>query len=199
MIPAVITDHVEQAADRLTSMFADRRVIEAMLRSYIKRIQRIEDELWKVINARDFLGTPAGIVLDILGQIVGEARDSRTDADYLEAIRIRILINKSSGKTLDLMRILNAAARGAWWDYWDDFPAGFGWAFGGSASAWKALKKYMKEAKGGGIGASGYYLPTASVEKGLRYSSTVGTAPLARPYGSTTLGGPDTVYAHTGA
>lgn len=197
MIPTPIKDHVESAKDRLTSMFQDRRVIEALLKAWVGRLQRLEDELWKVINARNFLDNPTGIVLDILGQIVGEARDSRTDPDYLEAIRIRILINKSSGKVPDILKILNAAARGSWWDYWEEYPAGFGWAFSGSVSAWKALKKYMGEAKGAGIGAGGSYLDPASVSKGLRYASFYGSAPLARPFSSTAGGAVETVYAHS--
>jgi hypothetical protein len=47
----------------------------------------------------------SGVWLDYLGEIVGEPRKGRLDADYRRYIRIRILVNRSEGKLGDFYAI----------------------------------------------------------------------------------------------
>jgi hypothetical protein len=176
VIPSVITTHVAEGKKLLTSMFRDRKVVAGLLAAYLKQAQLLEDAIWQVIDGRT-LEDAIGNQLTIIGALVGEKRKGRSDTDYREAIRLRILINRSTGKVSELIYIIFVAARGAEWKYWEGYPAGFTVLFGGTTAGFAALKDAVLEAKPAGVG------------KGLMFTS--GTlANLFKPCDSNTgLGG----------
>jgi len=120
--------------DRLTSAYRDKPVVQAILDSILPLFQELELEAFKVLNSRG-LGTSTALVvpddggccdcetdlsaaveseivldasnahLDIIGKLVGEPRYGRSDAPYLVAIRVRILVNSSGGLANDLIQI----------------------------------------------------------------------------------------------
>lgn len=134
MIPCHEKDIDDQAVDLLIQQYKDKPVIEAIVRSYARRCQELEHAAWDVINSR-LLGevyvlfprnnprtceeiadtstaeegiiklTATGVRLDLVGKIVGEARLGRSDADYEVGIKIRIAINRSNGRSDDLIEI----------------------------------------------------------------------------------------------
>lgn len=100
-------DHVAEAKAMLLEQFKGKPLIEGMVEAFALRVQELEDALWGVLEAMD-LDNAIDAQLDGLGELVGEQRRSRTDADYRASIRVRILINLCNGKHSEVLAILVA-------------------------------------------------------------------------------------------
>jgi len=70
----------------------------------MEQVQEVEDLLWYIKNGFD-VNTAVGEQLDFIGKRVGEGRQDRLDAEYRGAIRVRILINMSTGTMNELLAI----------------------------------------------------------------------------------------------
>ena len=115
-IPDRITNHVEAATAKFISQFrSPKPVLHGMLQSYVEQLQELEDAIWDVINYRLLDPAPGeshgaeGVQLDVLGKIVGCARQGLSDSAYRDAIRLRIRVNRSRGSSADLLEILRLA------------------------------------------------------------------------------------------
>lgn len=97
------TEHVEQAIAHLIPFFRQPRT-QAWLGVVGGKIQELEDALW-ALYSEGFLATAIGTQLDQIGEIVNEARQDRDDEDYRAAVRVRVLVNKSSGRVEELLAI----------------------------------------------------------------------------------------------
>jgi hypothetical protein len=161
MIPIPDEAHATEAAALLTSMFAKRRIIVGLLTAHSNRVQEIEDALWTAINGRNLSGT--GWTLDILGQLVGELRQGRSDNAYQAALQLRILINRSFSVFPDVLKIIDTAAQGEPWNFLDAFPAGFRIEFGGDVDHLDALVEAMTSASPLGVGVSVVWTPSPSL------------------------------------
>lgn len=104
MLPVKETQHVKKARALLIEQYKGRPIIQGFLDSYIKRIQDLEDALWDIINSRR-LDLAVGLQLDVLGLLVGELRLGRTDEEYRPSIRIRIRVNRSRGRIVDVIDV----------------------------------------------------------------------------------------------
>lgn len=102
---ALIEDHCADAVARLLAQYADATKLQAVLCSYLDRIQELEQATLDVYNDVLSLETAAGSQLDLLGELIGESRDGRTDDAYRLALRVRVLINISNGRTEELIAI----------------------------------------------------------------------------------------------
>lgn len=96
-----ITDHAERGVARLIERYRQPK-ISALLASWLGEVQQLEDAL--------YLQLTEGLTrqLDVLGRIVGQPRDGRTDEVFLAWIRARIQVNRSSGKTTQLIAVAKA-------------------------------------------------------------------------------------------
>lgn len=152
MIPEPITDHVEKAQSRFTSLYQNKPVIAALLRAIVKQIQDLENATWDVIHARR-LDDPrcVGVQLDLIGAIVGAKRLARSDNDYRAAIRLQILLNRSKASVADLLAILTVAAGVNPWEYYENYPAGYSVLFGGSKADYTALLNALRRADPAGV------------------------------------------------
>lgn len=99
-----ITDYEQRAHDRLIHYFQGKPRIRAVLGSWAEQIQELETIFWYLLTRRG-LSDAEGVWLDVLGDVVGEPRQDRTDAGYRAAIRVRILVNRSNGKLPELIAI----------------------------------------------------------------------------------------------
>ena len=79
---------------------------EALLSSYVKRCQALEDAVWEVILGRMFENA-VGYQLDIIGKLVGQPRRGMEDDIYRIWITARIRINRSHGRPKDILEILH--------------------------------------------------------------------------------------------
>lgn len=111
-LPSVEADHEGSGLDLLISQFKGKPVVEGFLSVFLRRVQDLEDVLWDVIDMRA-LETASGAQLESLGALVGESRLGRSDSDYRLAIRLRVRVNRSKGRTVDVIDVATLAADGA--------------------------------------------------------------------------------------
>lgn len=122
MIPTKITTHETDAPEFLTSQFRDKAVTSALARVAARRIQKLEDAVFAAMDAF-LIDSAAGVQLEALGAIVGEPRNARLDAAYRTAIKVRIRVNRSQGRAIDVIqvaRLLDPTAT-----YLEMFPLGW--------------------------------------------------------------------------
>lgn len=106
-----VTDHVERGLSNLIDQFKGRPRIEAWVRSFLKEVQALSDAAWAVLISR-LLDDAVDAQLDVLGKIVGEARNGREDEVFRLFIRARVRINRSRGKSIDILEVLAIIASG---------------------------------------------------------------------------------------
>ncbi len=137
-----ITTHAADALARLLQQFKDKARIEALLNAINVEVQRFEDEVMDLSDVLD-IDVMGGVNLDNIGDIVTQAREGRSDADYRIAIREKISRNVSSGTANQIIEAFAFITGSTTIDYLEDYPAGFciyGDAASYSASALQAVK-----------------------------------------------------------
>jgi hypothetical protein len=101
-----ITDHVQQGLALLLGQYRDKPRLAALLSSYLRRVQELEDAAWDTIVKR-FVDDAEGAQLDGIGRIVGEVRQGRDDTTYRLFILARIRVNLSFGHGDDVIDVMN--------------------------------------------------------------------------------------------
>lgn len=99
-----ITDQEARGAALLTEQFKYKPDLVALLKSWLGQIQAAEDAIAAVLVQRQ-LATAQGVNLDVLGAIVGQPRGGRSDRLYRVWIAARVLVNRSSGLTGQIIAI----------------------------------------------------------------------------------------------
>jgi hypothetical protein len=102
--PKQATDHETRGVQRLLSQFRNKYVFSAVLSSYLRRVQELENACWEVILTRN-IRDGSGVILDSLGRIVGRQREGLEDDDYKIALRAQIRINRTQGKPEDVIDV----------------------------------------------------------------------------------------------
>jgi hypothetical protein len=117
-----MTDLIATALSRLTNQFSEsqklRGMVEAMVRPLqdaLATIEQLRTERWPA--------TAIGAQLDGVGNIVGEARNGRDDAEYRAAIAFRIFVNTSNATPGDLIQGLRTLTRADEIQYIEQYPA----------------------------------------------------------------------------
>lgn len=116
-----ITTFVEDAKALVLGAYKGKPRFEALLSSYIKECQKLEDAIWSVILGR-MIENAVGVQLDVIGKLVGEQRKGREDDDYRIWITVRIRINRSHGRPKDLLEILRLVEQTGG-NYREQYPA----------------------------------------------------------------------------
>lgn len=165
MIPTKQTRHVEDGTNKLTGAWWNKPRAAALLASYLKQIQQIENAYYDVLIAR-LLENAIGVYLDILGRIVGEPRAGKSDARFRLAITIKARVNRSHGRVLDILEILDLATDV--WAYREVYPAKFRIDVGEMDG--RELARWIRKAKAGGVGFELVYRPRGSV--GFKWGHT---------------------------
>lgn len=98
-----ITDHADRAVDRLAEQYRKPK-LEAFLRCLIGPAQAIEAAYWQMFVQRN-VNTAIGAQLDIIGRVVGQERAGLDDDAYRRLIRARIAVNRSSGRTNEVLNV----------------------------------------------------------------------------------------------
>lgn len=106
---AHITDHVQAGLALLIEQYRGKPRLEGMLTAYLNRVQELEDATWSVITGR-LIDYAVGVQLDVLGKLVGQARQTDLDEPYRARIRARIRANRSLGHAADLVAVAMLAA-----------------------------------------------------------------------------------------
>lgn len=122
MILTKNTAHEEQGLARLIDQFRNLPVTRGILASWLRGVQRFENCLFEVLEARDPL-TATGVQLDNLGLLVGVFRNGQGDTEFRTRILLRVRINRSQGRPEDVIAIL--ASLGGAYEYEEKYPASF--------------------------------------------------------------------------
>lgn len=117
-----LDDHVEAGLDLLIDHFKEKPILEAYIRSFLRRIQELEDATRDVYEGR-LLDVAVGAQLDVLGRIVGQARSSEDDELFRARIRTRIRANRSHGNPEDMIEVAALASGSANLTYLEPYPA----------------------------------------------------------------------------
>lgn len=165
-------DYEERAPQRLTEQFRGKARIAAFAASISAEAQALELAVLTVLVA-DALSGAAGVELDVLGQMVGEARAGRADDTYRAWIGARINANRSDGLEEDLIGVVRAVVpAGVQIRIEPEYPAALTiHAIGPvDVETGVALGKILQEAKSGGVRLLFHWTPAAAGTS-LRFSA----------------------------
>jgi hypothetical protein len=148
-----LADHADRAAALLTDIYRKPRLM-ALLRSYAAEVQRLEDAYWDLLTKRS-VADATGKTLDLLGRIVGQPRQGRSDDVYRIWIAARVLVNASSGTRPQLLAIVRKlVGEGVALRFEDEYPAAFtihvDEAIVGADGV--EIAKMIAQARAGGVG-----------------------------------------------
>lgn len=103
-LPVYESAHVAKGLALLLQQWRSSPKLMGILATYLRQFQTLENVTWDVINSR-MLDTAVGAQLDMLGDLVGEARRGRSDIDYRAAVKLRIRVNRSQGTAEDVIDV----------------------------------------------------------------------------------------------
>jgi hypothetical protein len=146
------TDHVERGLAKFLGQFRNKPLLSALLRSYLRRVQEVEDATWEVIYNR-LLDNAEGVQIDIIGRIVGRGRNNLSDNDYKIAVRAQIRINRSSGRPEDVIDVARLSLPYVFtFSYEEIYPAAiYMQVYGGVDFNVVVLFNNLVKAKAGGV------------------------------------------------
>ena len=151
-------DHVAEGLALLITQYKGKTNMEGFLAPYLTQVQELEDMFFDLLGILIDMDSQVGEQLNILGRIVGQDREGRTDAVYLQWIRARILVNRSSGLPDEILRILALVVPGLERVYKKYPPASFvAEVLGIFTGDPEAVAAIIKEARAAGVGAQFVY------------------------------------------
>lgn len=115
-------DQVQLGKDRLVTQWADKTTVQGLLKSYTENVQTVEDVYGQLLNERSVF-TAIGVQLDVIGTIVGEVRNGKTDEPYRQAILNRIAINRANGTPENIMTLLKTITGSTTATIFEHYPA----------------------------------------------------------------------------
>lgn len=104
-VPLQVEDHCAVATGRLLQYLQNKPNLEALLCEFLDPLNDLETAFFQLLNERT-VDAAVGAQLDGIGEIVGETRDGRSDADYRRILKVRLLVLRSNGKREELLQIL---------------------------------------------------------------------------------------------
>ena len=141
-------DVVETGADMLIDFWKDKPVVQGLLKSKLREVQKLEGLTFQVLNERN-VNDAIGAQLDVVGSIVGENRLGRLDAPYRQAILTRIALNRSDGTPPVILDLLNILSGSPVPNIFEHYPASFIAYVDRGAS--HELAKTLKEISAAGV------------------------------------------------
>jgi len=156
-----IHDHVRSAILNLDQAFAGKSRIASIVYAFAVEVQALEDAIQSVISLRQI--NNAGIEqLKVIGKIVGERYASQAVETYRAYVHARILTNRSSGTTTDLLRIVQllSTATPLWHqEWWNQISIAVA---GDSSVSLDGLNRMLRDAKSANEGLNLYHSIAAS-------------------------------------
>jgi len=144
-------DHVGVALGKLLHQFKNSTDLKNFFSALLSPLQTTEDDLMDLYSLR-WPDSAVGLNLDTLGAIVGQPREGRTDSVYRLWIQARILINRSTGKADDSLKLLQLITdSGAEFHIYDQPPAGYLVEIWNQTANIPAIFELLIEAKPAGV------------------------------------------------
>lgn len=113
-----------RAVERLLAQFRDKPRIVALVSALAAGGQLSEDLSFSLIFSRR-IEASSGAQLDQWGALVGEPRGGLDDDDYRRFIRARLLANRTSSTTDDIIRIAQLTTEPSEVRHYTMYPAGY--------------------------------------------------------------------------
>lgn len=101
-----IENHVELANSRLVQQDKESYNLVKLISTLTGQLQEIEDALFYLFDRRGVF-TASGKTLDMIGEIVGEVRNYRSDKYYRTAIISKIAVNNGCGTADEIISIIS--------------------------------------------------------------------------------------------
>lgn len=99
------TNHVTEGISYLLEQFKGLTNWPKVLTAFLDQIQDLEDMFADLINITN-VDESEGDQQDVIGKIVGEERQGRSDANYTPFLKGRTLVNTSEGTSEDIIELL---------------------------------------------------------------------------------------------
>lgn len=94
-----------EALDLILVQYLESPTLLAFLGAHLDQCTSLDNAIVSVYEDSFDVERALGVWLDRLGRVVGESRRGRSDADFRRGVRVRILINRSSGRVRDLAAV----------------------------------------------------------------------------------------------
>lgn len=145
--------HVAKGQSRLIRYFrVGKPRIAALLAAFTEQVQSFEDVLWSYYKDSRDLDTAGGVLLERLGAAVDEPRNQRTDDQYRAAIRVKVALLSSDGKTEQLLTIGRLMVPSATVNITEHWPAAISIAFSETGDlSLSYIKAILKIGKAAGV------------------------------------------------
>lgn len=202
MLVTEITNHVQQALQRLLTQYQLQPRIAAVITALVEQIQDLENGIYPINEGRQLWnGTtyPAvGAQLDGIGELVGIARNGLTDAEYLIFILGTIAENFSDTTINTITTIVSIFFRPTQLMAFEHFPAEMDFEVAGGPldpSLYLTVALAIQASMGAGIKLG--YIATFSETTAFKYDSALPFPMLTNNagYGDATAPGPGGEYA----
>jgi len=102
-----VLDIGADALAQLHSQYHCSPHVQSLLLALVDPLQEVEDTAYQLLTEVWSLDLAVGAQLDIIGELVDEAREGRPDDAYRASLRVRVLVNDSNGKTEELIHIVS--------------------------------------------------------------------------------------------
>lgn len=116
--------YVADAIALLVEQFKNSPNLSSVLTALVEQLQELDTVTMDLYTDR-WLSSAIGVQLDIIGKIVGEQRQGRTDDDYRDAIKVRIGINLGNGTAEDVIEVVRSFFDDMTVQVIDYYPASF--------------------------------------------------------------------------
>jgi len=147
--------------EKLLQQYKEKSNIADYYAGLLDHVVDLEGELENVRNALN-VDTATGDALDKLGELVGEARQSRTDDLYRLYIKARIRVNLAVGTYDSIYSVARALFPTQTLEITESYPAHFTLTVGEDAGSDAEEKlELVGGAKSAGVGGTGVYLESA--------------------------------------
>jgi len=121
-----ISNHVQQAVDRLIQQYKEKPDLESLLSAFVIPVQDVEDVFQDLMFDRA-LDNAVGDLLDRLGVIIGIAREpGQSDADYRISLQTKIVENISQGEPERLITVYRVLVGATLVHLSENYPGGVG-------------------------------------------------------------------------
>lgn len=153
MLVVPITDHVQQALDRLMQQYKEQPRLAAIITALVQQIQDLEDAIYPLDVGRQ-LATAVGVQLDGLGELIGLKRNGLDDATYRLFLIGTIAKNYSDTTLPTIQTILDLLLDPEVLLIFEKYPAAIAVEFSGSIrepSLYSLVATLVQGALGAGI------------------------------------------------
>lgn len=118
---ATISNHDEQAKNRLITQFRSKPNIDAFLGVYTTEVQGLETIYFQLLENRS-IDASVGTQLDLIGTILNETREGLSDSDYRLKLIAKIAANISQGTPEDMINIYKILMQADQVELFEYFP-----------------------------------------------------------------------------